>query len=473
MISSGGRSGLTQGDGDVDLVGNAAAGHGSRSVVIHRALVRASVLVFGCVLQFDIATATFGLPFVRLSDGLLFIFVPYLALIAGLRTTLRYGLPFFAILLLVTVTTIALKTEPANGDVYLVLIFLLSSVYAFYFVVLARDEGVLVSFAIGTLAGFVGSVTVLFLQVSGVPLLSRIGLGIDPDLLASGAAMIAEAKPGGLWSSGNEAGHVYALVAASALYLSLRWRNIFVYLGYFVLMVVSVAATLNRGGIFAPVALLLLCYRRLASLHLVVGTLVALALGVALAGALEPKLLDQFGDAMEQRFLNDSHAAANVDERWETIRAGLGIAFANPFGIGYEERAFRMETETPNGRNATPHNAFITLAFQNGVVVPLLFIAACIYMALRWRRTHPFMLYLIGCAIVSMLFEELSINPNFIFVVALVIASLWVSLCRRWETGREEATRPDARRIWSRSSAPVWPDVPMAGGSLSRRAGPR
>ncbi len=428
--------------------------------------------MFGFALQFDVATATFGLPFLRLSDGLLFVFVPYLALIAGLRTTFRYGLPFFAILLLVSVTTIAFKTEPAGGDVYLVLIFILSTVYAFYFVVLARDEGVLVSFAIGTLAGFVGSVTVLFLQVSGVPLLDRFGLGINPDLLPSGAAMIAQAKPGGLWSSGNEAGHVYALVAASALYLSLRWRSVLVYLGYFVLMVASVAATLNRGGIFAPVALLLLCYRRLANLRLVVGTVVALVVGIAVAGTLEPKLLDEFGDAMEQRFLNDSHAAANADERWESIRAGVGIALANPFGIGFEERSFRMTTETPNGRNATPHNAFITFAFQNGVIVPVLFIVACAYMAVRWRRTHPFMLYLIGCATASMLFEELSINQNFIFVVALAIASLWVSLCRRWDAGREGSARRIAERGRPRYAG-AWPGVPVAEAPISRRAGRR
>lgn len=420
---------------DLATVMSSAPDHRSRGVAIHRALVRLSVLVFGVALQLNVVTATFGLPFLRLSDGLLFVFLPYLALIGGLRVTVRYGLPFLAILLLVTITTIAFKTEPASGDVYMVLIFLLSAAYAFYFVVLARDEGVIVCFALGTLAGFVGSVAVLFLQVSGVPLLDRVGLGVNADLLQSGAAMIAQAKPGGLWSSGNEAGHVYALAAASALHLSLRWRSVLVYLGYFVLMVVSVSATLNRGGIFAPVALLVVCYRRLADLRLVIGTVVALVLGVALAGALEPKLLDQFGDAMEQRFLNDSHAAANVDERWETIRAGLGIALANPFGIGFDERSFRMRTETPEGRNSTPHNALITFAFQNGLIVPLVFVAACAYMAARWRRTHPFLLYLIACAVPSMLFEELSINQNFVFVVALVIASAWVSLCRRWDAG--------------------------------------
>lgn len=440
---------------------------------MHRALVRLSVLAFGFALQFNVVTATFGLPFMRLSDGLLFVFLPYLALIAGSRITFRYGLPFFAILSVVTLTTIAFKTEPANGDVYMVLIFLLSAAYAFYFVVLARDEGVLVCFALGTLAGFVGSIAVLFLQVSGVAMLDRLGLGVNADLLQSGAAMMAQAKPGGLWSSGNEAGHVYALAAASALYLGLRWRNVLVYLAYFVLMAVSVAATLNRGGVFAPVACLILCYRRLASLRLVVGTIVALVLGIALAGTLEPKLLDQFGDAMEQRFLNDSHAAANVDERWETIRAGLGIALANPFGIGFDERSFRMQTETPEGRNSTPHNALITFAFQNGLIVPLVFIAACAYMAARWRRTHPYLLYLIACAVPSMLFEELSINQNFVFVVALVIASLWVSLCKRRDSGPARSAGRLAE--WNRPaySGASWPGVPAAQAPLSRRMGLR
>src|SRR4051812_19242879 len=65
---------------------------------------------FGFFLQFDVVTSTFGLPFLRITDGLLFLFLPCLFVMVGLSGTVRRGgLFYFVVLFSVVGSSLLLK----------------------------------------------------------------------------------------------------------------------------------------------------------------------------------------------------------------------------------------------------------------------------------------------------------------------------------------------------------------------------
>jgi hypothetical protein len=86
------------------------------------------VFAFGFFLQFDIMTSTFGLPFLRITDALMFLFLPCLFVVVGLDKTVRDGLLYFVLLFMVVIASLLFKTAVEDGDKYMTLIFLLTSV---------------------------------------------------------------------------------------------------------------------------------------------------------------------------------------------------------------------------------------------------------------------------------------------------------------------------------------------------------
>jgi hypothetical protein len=406
-----------------------------------RALALWIVLSFGFFLQFDIVTQAFGLRFLRLTDGLLFAYTPYLFLLVGIGATLRYGMPYFLVLFSTVFATLLLKTAVQDGDIYLTLIYLLTGVFCFYFVMVARDEKFLVYFAIGTVIGLLPSLLVLFLQAQGDKALPAIGLGVPLEGRSFLATLFIAQKPGGLWTHGNEAGHVYAVASASALYLALRWRRPIIYIAIYGLLLASFTFTLNRAGLIAPSIALIYCYARLGNYFLYVKT-AAIAAFVTLILALTTNAswLDAFYDVLRRRFFEDSYTSTNVAERLGSNIAGIEIALEHPFGIGFLDRVSLMTHATTDGVISV-HNGFLSLAYQSGIAVSIFYILSGIYLLVQRRSVQSFYIIMFLFTATSMMFEELSINVFFIFSVALTTAAAWVNYATRPKPKRERNWR--------------------------------
>lgn len=381
-------------------------------------------------MQFNIMTSTFGLPFLRLTDALAIVFIPCLFVMVGPGNTVRFGLPYLATLSLVVVATLLLKTAVQVGDVYFTLILFLYGVLSFYFVMAAKNESMLVAFSIGTLAGLVPSAIVLFLQAGGDTSLYSIGLGVPPDEMAANSALLATVKLGGIWALGNESGHVYAIATAPALYLSIRYRRPLIYVVAYCVLLATFTDTLNRGGLVAPSIGLIYCYARLGNFFLYAKT--ALALVAVAVTATANFGLDPFYDVIERRFFTDEAATSNVAERLMSNLAGLQISIENPFGIGFHERISQMLHETTSVESV--HNGFLSLAYQSGIVVPIVYVVSGVYLLIRRRAMPPLYMITFLFTASSMMFEELTYSQPFIFSVTLTIAAAWVEYIKRTRT---------------------------------------
>lgn len=380
---------------------------------------------FAFFLQFDIMTATLGLPFLRITDALMFVFVPCLLLAVGVNRVVRDGLFYFVVLFAVVGASLLLKTAVEEGDRYLTLILLLTSVFTFLFVEVANEK-VLVWFATGTLLGLIPSLAVLFLQAGGNTGLANIGLGVPVDMVKVNAALFASVKIGGMWVHGNEAGHVYALAMASALFLALRYRRPLIYIVSYVLLIASFSVTLNRAGLIAPTIALFYCYWRLGSFPLYVQSVLIVAVGVVILVTLpNAPGLDTLQTSIEQRFVDDTHTDNNITERLVSNAAGVQVALEHPFGIGVSERISIMADRTINGVTSI-HNGFLSLAYQSSIFVTFFYVLSCIYLFLNRRSVSSFYVIMFLFTATSMMFEELSINQLFIFSVALTISAAWL-----------------------------------------------
>ncbi len=382
---------------------------------------RAAVFLLGAALQFNVLTSSFGLPFQRLSDLLPFLLIPWLGLRRPVITeALRSIAPLGAVLALVGVSML-LKAHKQAGDVYLTLILLLYVVQAFILLVLFRDHRVEDAFCAGLLAGLLASLAILLLASSGVPL-ERFGLAVPTDGLDEELKLFVEDKQGGLWASGNETGHVFALGGVAALILSLRYRLKAIYVLYFVALMASFPLTNNRAGLFMPLIVFALLMRRNLKASMVLGVLGALAIllvGWSLTG--EIPLPNALAQAIEKRFADDHNVSENFDERFLSGITALRLVVAYPFGVG--EIARREELKALTGL-VTPHNGFVSLALQNGVAVALLLIAGLVRILSAPGRFGPFLFYSALFLIPSMMFEELSVNQYFLFFMAFILASL-------------------------------------------------
>ncbi|MBW7971570.1 hypothetical protein [Bradyrhizobium sp. BR 10289] len=403
---------------------------------------------FGFFLQFNIVTSTFGLPFLRISDALLFLLLPFFFIQVGLTKMLKHGILYFAVFLAIGAVCMMLKTAIGDGDRYFTLIFLLTSIFAYLFVYAAEDEEVLIAFAVGTVLGLIPSLVVLFLQGMGNTSLPNIGLGIRAEDLPESSSMLSKVKLGGIWTAGNESGHVYAVAAASALYLTLRFRRPLIYITTYAALLASFTFSLNRSGLIAPTIALIYVYVRLGDYFLylktaliLLATLVVLLLSTnALSG------IDTFYDSFESRFLADDYAESNISERLMSNIEGVKVAVQNPFGIGYRERIGIMLEHTTNGVKSI-HNGFLSLAYQCSLFASLLYVISGIYLLIHRRTISPFYFVTFLFATTSMFFEELSINQVFIFSVAVTMAAAWLHYSKLSETTSRGQNRPVLRRF--------------------------
>ena len=385
-------------------------------------LASAAAFGFGLVLQFNPLSATWHLPFLRLSDAMLFVTI--FAMIPVLTPRLlRGGAGILGVMFVVTLMTVRLKAAPGPGDTYFSLTFFASAVAGYLWAAaISRDQRFAVFFSFGWLIGLVLAVMVLFLRASGLDL-TPVGLGV-PVPPMSLSAMLAMVKPGGLWVHGNEAGHVFALAGAPALYLAMRFKRPIIYLAYYIVFLASFTITLNRGGMIAPTAGLAIAYLAAGQGEVLLKITLGFAgLLIVLAGLYFLPQFETVRETLSHRFLADSNLNNNAGERFSSLSAGVLTAFNHPFGIGNTQRVIEM-TFLARGV-ATPHNAFITLAFQSGLLPVGLYIASLVKLLSKPANRTSLVGLIAAFALPSMFFEELTINPVFLFTIALTIAAAW------------------------------------------------
>ena len=381
----------------------------------------AAVFLLGAALQFNVLTSSFGLPFQRLSDLLPFLLIPWLgvrrAVVAEILSQIA---PLSGIVALIA-ASLVLKAHILAGDVYLTLVLLLYVVQAFILLVLFRDPRIENAFCAGLLAGFLGSLAVLLLASTGASL-ERFGLAVPTDGLDEDLKLFFQDKLGGLWISGNETGHVFALAGVAALLLSLRCRLKAIYLVYFAALLTSFPMTNNRAGLIMPLLILAVLMRRnlkAPAILAVLGILGTLLIAWSVTG--EIPLPGTLAQAIERRFAEDTNVSSNVDERFLSGISALQLVVAYPFGVG--EVARRSELQALTGL-VTPHNGFVSLALQSGLATLLLLVAGLARILLAPGAAGPLLTYTALFLVPSLMFEELSVNQNVLFFMALVIASL-------------------------------------------------
>jgi hypothetical protein len=384
----------------------------------------AAVFLLGAALQFNVLTSSFGLPFQRLSDLLPFLLIPWLGLRrAVLAEAVRSVAPLSGIVVVIA-ASLVLKAHILAGDVYLTLVLLLYVVQAFILLVLFRDARIESAFCAGLLAGLLGSLAVLLLTSTGASL-ERFGLAVPTDGLDEDLKLFFQDKLGGLWISGNETGHVFALAGAAALLLSLRYRTKAVYLVYFAALLTSFPLTTNRAGLIMPLLFLAVLMRRnlkAPAILTALGILGALLVAWSVTG--EIPLPGTLSQAIERRFAEDTNVSSNVDERFLSGISALQLVVAYPFGVG--EVARRSELQALTGL-VTPHNGFVSLALQSGLATLLLLVAGLVRILLAPGAAGPLLTYTALFLIPSLMFEELSVNQYVLFFMALVVASLAIA----------------------------------------------
>ena len=384
------------------------------------ALDRLVILGIGFVLQLNPMTSTFGLPFMRLSDAVPFLTIPYFLCRPRILSTLAARALPIGLVVAMLAGALVFKADPLPGDLYFTLVLLLYFVQATQLVILFRQPAGADSFAVGTLAGFAGSLLILIAAAAGIDL-TAVGLAVPTDGVEPEIVLFMKDKLGGLWTAGNETGHVFAMAGAAAAYLWYRTGRSAIYLAYGVGLLVSFPLTNNRAGLILPALFLVPILRRSVSVYAVLAGAAAICALVMLFGATGyAPVPEQLQSAIEQRFLADSHADSNILERLDSTIAGLQLILAHPFGLGTVSKENQLLMMSGVG---TPHNAFVSLALQSGAFVVLALLVGVVRIVLSPERFGPLAFYTVLFMVPSLMFEELSINQVFLFAFALVLAA--------------------------------------------------
>lgn len=421
---------------------------GHRAVRSNASLPLIAALLFGVVLQFNPISATWGLPFLRLSDAFVFLTMIVLVLAVRRLEVLTLGVVATA-LAVVVLASLIFKTASQEGDSYLTLMLFASLMLALCMQAIERDLDRLATWlCIGVLIGMAASLVVLVLRASGIDLTSS-GLGTPQ----AGVVRydLALDKPGGIWVHGNEAGHVYAIAGAFALYLSLKKNSPIIYAFYYAMFLLSFAITLNRGGLIAPTAGLVVAFSIAGRTDFLTRVALGLLGTVGLLAAItQLPALEGLRAAFIRRFESDSYADHNLSQRFETLFAGLQVALKHPFGIGYDERIREMAYQS-GVQSGSSHNGIISLAFQAGLAFAGLYAAAVVFVLARIGtfRSLPFLVT--AFSIPSLFFEELTLNPNFQFAIGVTISAFILTLVRR--PVRRRNTSENRRKLDNRLRA--------------------
>lgn len=328
----------------------------------------------------------------------------------------------------------------------------------FYFITaigltrLLRDAQTIAPLCWGMCWGFFISVLVLIgdatlhLPFSSIGLAPAFDAELEQQNFAKGLASLTLRldKAGGLWAAGNEAGPVLALAGAAAAWLSQNYKNARPFKAFLALYVASFAFTLNRSGLIAVAALaLLIVFHSGLNLRFALKAVVTVLLAsVLLIVGYLLGFLDVLGEAVARKFLDDANVASNFEDRITTTLAGVQMLFLYPFGIGQEAR-FAAMLQATNFR--TPHNGFIAMGFDFGLLGAVLLAASTVYILTRGRKD---MFYFYSCVVftISLFFEELLSNPVFMLTAGLVVARAMTLWCGEDDTSSRSRRQASRRR---------------------------
>lgn len=408
-----------------------------------RTLLTLFVFGVGFLIQCNVLTSSLGLRFLRITDVIVLFGLPIIGL-----AYLRFVSTGILVMHIAPMTMLFLVTylfgfARGEGEFYTTGFTYLYALFFLFFAYLLFKEDKLDIFCRGLLAGFVATSLLLVIDVIMPQRLAAFGLSVPFDEQAAVAAaargefvalLSRIAKPGGLWSAGNEAGPALALAAAAAAFLAERQKRFAIFLVFAAIYLLTFTHTLNRSGLVAVTAVGGLLYIRMISRTLLQRSIALLLVGTLVLALLAPfGLFESLEAVVTGRFSHDTSLTDNIHDRWASLVGGLDVALNYPAGIGFTERYFQLSSIT--GGISTPHNGFLSSAYSAGLGYALFALGSIAYVLTRSRKSSLFM-YAALVVLLTYFFEELSFNPAFMAIVSLIIAYAVIDLEFRMYRGK-------------------------------------
>ncbi|WP_194842302.1 O-antigen ligase family protein [Agrobacterium pusense] len=406
----------------------------SKIIGVPGAVLAIFVFSIGFFIQCNIVTSNIGLRFLNISDMLVLVTLPVIAILY-----IRCLTPSIILLYLVPLTVFFLLStffadDRGEGEFYTTALTYFYAIYFLFFAYMLFKENLLELFSWGMFIGFIAVTILLFLDIVIHDRLASLGLSFmfdEASVLESAARgeisplLLRLEKAGGIWPVGNTAGPAFALAGAAAAHLAERYKRPMLFAIFILVYLASFTLTLNRSGLFAVIAIGLYFYFRNFSIRMLFSTYFGFALSALVIAAVLPfGILDFAEQAFSKRFVEDSHSTDNVQERWTTIAGGFQVMLDHPFGVGFTARIQELTQVAGIG---TPHNGFLATAYASGIPFCLLAAFALVYTILRKRKVG-FFAYSAIAVIIGYQFEELNFNPVFMAHVGLALAYASIDL---------------------------------------------
>lgn len=406
----------------------------SKTIQVPGLFLAIFVFSIGFFIQCNVLTSNLGLRFLNITDMLVLMTLPVIALLY-----IRCLTPSIILLYLVPLTiffalSAVFADERGEGEFYTTAMAYFYAVYFLFFAYMLFKENLLELFCWGIFAGFIAVTILLFLDIVIHDQLASLGLSFMFDetaVLAAAAKgelsplLLRVEKAGGIWPVGNTAGPAFALAGAAVAYLAERQKRPALFAVFLLVYLASFTLTLNRSGIFAVLAIGVYFYIRNFSIKMLLSTYFGFALSALVIAAILPLGAFDFAEQIfSKRFLEDSNSSNNAQERWDTLTGGFQVMLRHPLGIGFTAR---YEELSRISRIGTPHNGFLATAYASGIGFGLLSAFALVYAILRKRKVGFFAYSAIAIVIVYQ-FEELNFNPVFMAYMGLVLAYTFIDL---------------------------------------------
>lgn len=406
----------------------------SKTINIPGIFLAIFVFSIGFFIQCNVLTSNLGLRFLNITDMLVLMMLPVIALLYVRCLTLSIILFYLLPLTILFALTTLFADSRGDGEFYTAAMTYFYAVYFLFFAYMLFKENLLELFCWGIFAGFIAVTILLFLDIVIHDQLASLGLSFMFDeagvleLAAKGEItplLLRVEKAGGIWPVGNTAGPAFALAGAAAAYVAERQKRPSLFAAFLLVYLASFTLTLNRSGVFAVLAIGLYFYIRNFSIKMLLSTYFGFALSALVIAAVLPLGAFDFAEqAFSKRFLEDSNSSNNLQERWETIVGGFQVMLQHPLGIGF---AARYEELTQITRIGTPHNGFMATAYASGLGFCIMSAFALFYAVFRKRKVGFFAYSAIG-VIIGYQFEELNFNPVFMAHVGLALAYAAIDL---------------------------------------------
>lgn len=406
----------------------------SRTIRVPGHFLSIFVFFIGFFIQCNVLTSNLGLRFLNITDMLVLMTLPVIALLYIRCLTPSILLFYLVPLTLLFILSAGFADDRGEGEFYTTAMTYFYAVYFLFFAYLLFKENLLELFCWGVFAGFIAVTFLLFLDIVIHNQLSSLGLSFmfDESAVLEAAAkgepsplLLRVEKAGGIWPAGNTAGPVFALAGAAVAYLAERQKRPALFAVFLLFYLASFTLTLNRSGVFAVLAIGVYFYIRNFSVRMLLSTYFGFTLTALVIAAVLPLGVFDFAEQVfSKRFLEDDNSSNNVHERWVTMTGGAQVLLNHPLGIGLSARHAELSQIANIG---TPHNGFLATAYASGAGFCLLSAFALVYAIFRKRKIGFFAYSAIG-VIIGYQFEELNFNPVFMAHIGLALAYTFIDL---------------------------------------------